>query len=146
MNAPTLRFSIAGPEHVRLGEAVPIDLGLTNTGAAPVLVNGRFVVDEDDGPDGAFEVSFAIADPHGAPVGFLADVDGFDASEADLVLIAPGDTHAGRVRLDRYFMLAEPGEHRVTATYRNALAFEREGRRAFVGVLAADQITVTVSG
>ncbi|PKN57513.1 MAG: hypothetical protein CVU56_10965 [Deltaproteobacteria bacterium HGW-Deltaproteobacteria-14] len=146
MNAPTLRFSIAGPERVRLGEAVPIDLALTNTGATPILVNGRFVVDEDDALDGTFEVSFAVTDPHGAPVGFLADVDGFDPSEADLVLLAPGAAHAGRVRLDRYFMLSEPGEHRLTATYRNTLALERDGRSALVGTCVADPITLEVSG
>jgi|GEM_PF-3004217 len=143
-SADTPRFSIAGPDRIRPLQPVPLELILDNPGAAPLLVNGRFVVDEADAPEGCFEVTLTVTGPDGTRLGFMVEVDGFEASDADLVLLAPGEAHTGSVRLDRYFMLSDPGEHTVRATYRNALVFERDGQRAFVGVVEAAPISIRV--
>ncbi|TNF33657.1 MAG: hypothetical protein EP329_08110 [Deltaproteobacteria bacterium] len=146
MNELAPRFSIVGPERAHIGDALSLELALTNPNVEPLLVNGRFVVDEDDAPEGCFEVSFAVTGPDGRPAEFLAEVDGFEASQGDLVLLPPGAEHHGEVRLDRYFLLGEPGDYRVAATYRNTLPYTHEGRRVFVGRVQAAPITVHVVG
>lgn len=145
MNQPTLRFSVSGPERVKPGEAVSLEFTLSNDGAEPVLVNGRFVVDEGDGLDGHFEVSFDVTGPDGEPLSFLADVDGFEPGPEDFVVVAPHGHHTASARLDHFFRFSAPGAYRLSATYRNTLPVERSGLRAFVGTLTAPPVELSVS-
>jgi len=145
MNPPRVRLTLTGPQSVRVGGAILIELTLTNDGPQPVLVNGRFAVAERADVEGQFEVSFDVRGADGATLSFLVDVDGFDPTPADLVALPPAGEHTGSVRLDRYFLIQGAGDYRVGATYHSAVPLERDGQRAFVGTLVAEPITITVA-
>jgi len=119
----------------RAGEPMRVELGLENTGTAPVTVNGRMALNTVHAPDAYREVVFEIRRPDGALLPFLPKLRIGAATAADLVELAPGASLRRSYELSTSFGLDVPGSYGIRALYASAPVADLAGRPAWTASL-----------
>lgn len=121
------------------GQSISGKLALLNTGAEPLLVNSRLVINKSFAPEPYREVYFILTDPAGDPVEFMLKINVGDPRAEDFMELAPGETAEREFDLDTYYMLERPGAYSLQAVYENQ-AEPGDGRGAWTGKVESDPV------
>ena len=122
------------PAEAAVGTRTTLTAALTNTGRAPITVNGRMLLNNVTGPG---EVWIEVQGPRG-----YRNMRGFrlragQASNEHYVSLAPGASTEQSWELTDYQSLHMPGDYVITVTYHNEIDRAPDGRAVETGRVSA---------
>lgn len=147
----SLAFDILFSKTVfKVDEPVTCKLVLTNNGKTPLIVNGRFLVNQPF--PNPHEVYFEITDESGKYLFFQLLVRAGEPTAGDFKTLAPGKkllstdymgiVETGGENLSQMYGMTKPGVYRVRAVYENRA--EPKGMTVWKGKLYSPTVTVTI--
>lgn len=133
------------PNPATLGRAASARVVLTNTSAAPVVVNRRMAIGQ--ATDNAREIYIEMFTADGEPVSFKPLFYDRDlAGKDDFAELAPGKSAESTFDFLRWHALDGPGTFDVVAVYRGVEAFVQHPDDAYTGEVRSKPLRLVVRG
>jgi hypothetical protein len=131
---------------IKAQDPIQITFKLKNTGKAPLYVNKRFFLGQEEDMINDREVFLSVTSPSGQKLPYKYSYKtGFPKTDY-FALLKPGEEAVSEYprNINGSFEFSEPGEYKITATYQNAYGSEI-GIDAFKDKIESNTITINIS-
>jgi len=137
MRNHTLKVELQMENEAQAGSSLDAKVVLRNVSAAPVLVNGRLLVNSQLFPG---ELFFAIESENGRKFDLQVLLRTRPLTQQDFVVLDAGRSIEKTVSLKNDYGVDEPGIYTLSVTYRNEQEWSRDGQSAWVGEVSSEPV------